>query len=293
MPLSPANPHADRALVLGGEGMLGHQLVRQLAPAFSVTCTVRGAESRLPLVIGDSRIEMVHNVDAHDFDGVARIIRDKRPAWVLNAIGLVKQRKQSAEWQDAIAINALLPRRLAYVARACGAKLIHFSTDCVFAGTRGSYSEDDVPDARDIYGISKLLGEVREPGCLTVRTSIVGPELGRVQGLFEWFKSQSDTIKGFTNAYFSGVTTTELARIVVDYIIKRGDLEVLFNISGPRISKFELLQVFRDVMKKNIEILPDGELKIDRSLDGSRFRLMAGYKQKDWKIMVQEMLENE
>jgi len=290
---SPANPYADRALVLGGEGMLGHQLVRQLALAFRVICTVRGAESRLPPLKVGARVEVVHNVDARDFDSVARIIRDTHPAWVFNAIGLVKQRKQSAEWQDAIIINALLPRRLAYVTKSYGTRLIHFSTDCVFAGTRGNYSEDDVPDAGDVYGISKVLGEVWEPGCLTLRTSIVGPELGRVQGLFEWFKSQSDTIKGFTNAYFSGVTTTELARIVVDYIIKRGDLEGLFNISGPRISKFELLQVFRDVTGKDIEIQPDGELKINRSLDGSRFRLKAGYKQKDWKIMVQEMLENE
>ncbi len=287
------NSQNTTILVLGGDGMLGHQLVRALTKCCDVTYTIRGLESRLPQSKKPGNATVVHSMDLNRVGSLSKLLLEVRPSYVLNAIGLVKQCKEASNWPEAIAINALMPRRLAYVAHSIGARLIHFSTDCVFSGTRGNYSEDDIPDANDVYGISKLLGEVRESGCLTIRTSIVGPELVRTQGLFEWFRSQSGSIKGFTNAYFSGLTTTELARIVADCIISRGDLEGLFNVAGPRISKFDLLRVFREVTGKNIEIQQDAELKIDRSLDGSRFRFVTGYKSKDWSTMVREMLENE
>src|SRR5262249_32316179 len=127
----------------------------------------------------------------------------------------VKQRSEASAAIPSLEINSLLPHRLALVCAAAGARLVHLSTDCVFSGRKGAYTESDPPDADDLYGRSKYLGEVASPGCLTLRTSIIGRELSRKTGLLEWLLSQRGaTVKGFRSAIFSGFTTHEMGRII-------------------------------------------------------------------------------
>jgi dTDP-4-dehydrorhamnose reductase len=175
---------------------------------------------------------------------------------------------------------------------AAGARLIHFSTDCVFSGRRGKYRETDVSDAEDLYGRTKYLGEASGKHCLTLRTSIIGRELTRKTGLLEWFLAQSGTVKGYTKAVFSGFTTLEMARIVEKVLAARTPLSGVYHVSSEPISKFELLTMIRDTLGLPIEIEPYDEFRCDRSLDSSRFREALPYRPPEWKAMVEELAQD-
>src|SRR5207253_2340396 len=149
-----------------------------------------------------------------------------------------------------LSINSLFPHRLARLCHAAKARLIHVSTDCVFSGRKGNYTEADQPDAEDLYGRSKLLGEVQGPGCLTLRTSIIGRELDTRQGLVEWFLSnQGRKVKGYRRAIFSGLTTDALSELIGRIILNHPDLEGLWHVASAPINKFELISLVRDVFK--------------------------------------------
>lgn len=283
----------ETVLVLGGDGMLGHQLLRIVGRRHPTTFTVTGDEPRLAAARIPAGARGVCGFDATDGESLVRLLGSTKPEIVINAVGLVKQKQGAGDWGRAVSLNATLPRRLALLAAKFGYRLIHFSTDCVFSGSRGAYRETDVPDAGDVYGISKLVGEQDGAGCVTLRTSIVGPELGRAQGLFEWFRAQGGAVKGYANAFFSGLTTTEAARVVCDFVLPQPALQGLYHLAGPRISKYELLQVFREATGRTIDIERDEAVRIDRSLDGSRFAEMTSYRPKDWKTMIGEMMADE
>jgi dTDP-4-dehydrorhamnose reductase len=207
------------------------------------------------------------------------------------AIGLVKQLTEADDPLAAIPINSLLPHRLVRLCRTAGARLIHVSTDCVFSGSKGMYHEGDVADANDLYGRSKFLGEVDDPRAVTLRTSIVGPELNTAHGLVSWFLSQKGRVKGFTRAVFSGLPTVELARVMRDFIIPRPDLHGVYHVSAEPINKYELLSLIASVYGSSVDIVPDGELVIDRSLDSTRFRKVTGYYPPPWSELVRVMKE--
>ncbi len=278
-------------LVLGATGMLGHVICDELASAFEVHGGVRDAAraQRLGLAVP------LHEMDALDPDGIDALIGRLRPAVVINAVGLVKQLDEASRPVPAIAINALLPHRLNESCAARGARLIHVSTDCVFSGelpAPAAYKQDDRPDARDLYGLSKLLGEVTAAPGLTLRTSIIGWELERASGLLEWFASQDGReVSGYTNAVFSGFTTRALARIVGRLIVEHPDMTGLWQVSADPIAKFDLLVALRDVLGMTCEIRPVDEPHVNRALDSSPFRAATGIEAPSWDQMLSELEE--
>ena len=278
-----------RILVLGASGMLGHTVYRVIAgdSRFQVFGTIRSETARKHLPTAD-RATLISEIDVDSIDSLLRAFAESRPDVVINCIGIVKQLKSSYDPLVAIPMNAILPHRIARIAAACGARMVHVSTDCVFTGTKGNYLESDVPDAPDLYGRSKLLGEVDYPHTITLRTSIIGPEMvGAGTGLVGWFLNQTGSVKGFRRAIFSGFPTVTLARIILDKVVPRSDLHGVYHVSASPIDKFALL--VRKAWDKIIDIEPDDNLAIDRSLNSDRFRSAAGFAPPSWPELVQEM----
>src|SRR5262245_57999934 len=229
-----------RSLVLGGDGMLAHRRPMSWRSQHEVRVTLRQdlpAYRHLGLFNADNAFA---GVDARSMERIAQIISDFRPDAVVNAIGIVKQRSEASAAIPSLEINSLLPHRLALVCGAAGARLVQLSTDCVFSGRKGAYTESDVPDAEDLYGRSKYLGEVAGPRCLTLRTSIIGRELSRKTGLLEWFLSQrGKTVNGFRNAVFSGFTTHEMARIIECLLTRSPGAQGVYHVSSAPIRSEE------------------------------------------------------
>jgi dTDP-4-dehydrorhamnose reductase len=282
-----------KVLILGGDGMLGHRLLASLQEHHEVTATLRQPLAKYrgwPLFSARNTVDAL---DARDWPGVARAIRDAKPAAVINCIGVIKQRKHAVS-QSAltIEINALLPHRLHELCAELGARLIHFSTDCVFSGRTGRYRETDEPDALDLYGRSKLIGEVLDPPGLTVRSSIVGLELSRNTGLVEWFLAQRGKIRGFRRAIYTGVTTAEMARFVARVLEQHHDLHGVWHLASVPISKYDLLvSLARKLGRTDVEIEPDDDFVCDRSLDGTRLRQVTGYEPPSWDSMLTELAD--
>lgn len=280
----------QKILVLGASGMLGNAVMRYLAaqPKYSVTGSVRShrAAGLLPAsLVGTIEV----GTDMESPDALVQLITRTRPAVIINCVGLVKQLDESKDPLAAIPINAILPHRLARLADLVGARLIHFSTDCVFSGFRGMYTEADLADANDLYGLTKLLGEVDYPNAITLRTSIIGHELGGSRSLLNWFLSQEGETKGYRNAVFSGLPTVEIARIISEYVIPNESLHGVYHVSSDPIDKYTLLNLFAREYEKEITIISDDRLVIDRSLDSSRFRTATGYASLPWPELVAQM----
>lgn len=279
-----------KVLVLGATGMLGNTIVRLLSgsPGFRVFATVRS--SAVSDFWGNyPGVEFLKNVDVSNLNDVARSFIISRPDIVINCIGLVKQLAASDEALSAIPVNSLLPHQLADLCGASKSRLIHISTDCVFSGKKGMYKEDDVPDASDLYGRSKFLGEVDYSHGITLRTSIIGHEIYGARSLLCWFLSQRERVSGYTRAIFSGLPTIELAHIIRDVIIPAPDLRGVYHVASDPIDKFSLLKLIAEVYSKSIEIIPNDQLVIDRSLCADRLRLATGYVAPDWSVLVRKM----
>jgi dTDP-4-dehydrorhamnose reductase len=278
----------ERVLVVGGTGMLGHALCRAWRDRFDTWATVRGTSGAVDAVVEPSRI--VRGVDAEDPDGAASALATVEPTTVVNAVGLVKQREAGQDPLPALLVNAVWPQRLAAACRAADARLVHVSTDCVFSGLRGSYCEDDVPDASDTYGRTKLLGEVDGAGNLTIRTSMIGRELARTTGLVEWLLSQrGGQVEGWTRARFTGLTTGALAGVLGDVVEHHRDLEGVWHVAGPAIDKHALLVMVRDAYGAPVDIRPDASVVVDRTLDDARFRAATGWTPPAGSTMVEAM----
>lgn len=271
--------------------MLGNAVFRYFSTSegFEVTGTLRSSRglSHFDEVL---RGQLLTQVDVENFDSLSAAFATAQPDVVINCIGLVKQLATANDPLQAIPINALLPHRLARLAAIAGARLIHLSTDCVFSGTRGGYQATDFPDADDLYGRSKLLGEVVDcPHAVTLRTSIIGHELDGNHGLVNWFLSQNGTVRGFTRAIFSGLPTVELARVMRDFVLPHPELQGLYQVASPAINKHDLLQLLKSAYQKDIEIAPDAKLVLDRSLDGTKFQQATGYVSPAWTELVAKM----
>lgn len=278
-----------KILVLGASGMLGNAMLRVMSAqeAWSVFGTVRGADPALHAAA--PRAVLIPGVHADQPDSLLAAFAQARPDVVINCVGLVKQLSNAEDPLVAVPINTLLPHRLARMCEVAGARLVHVSTDCVFSGKQGSYTESDLADAQDVYGRSKLLGEVDYPHAVTLRTSIIGHELGSAHGLIDWFLSQQARVKGYTEAVFSGLPTCELARVVRDFVIPHASLRGVYHVAAGPISKYDLLQLVNREYRKNLQIEPDDQVKINRSLDASRFREATGYVAPAWTDLIAQM----
>lgn len=277
-------------LIFGATGMLGHTLMHSMSKSFTVFGTIRRKEndfSNHPLLEG---MNLIGNTYAEDENSIESAINTADPDVLINCIGIIKQLSEAKDPIKSITINSLFPHVLAKLCHKRGIRLIHMSTDCVFSGEKGNYSEDDVPDAFDLYGRSKLLGELFEPGCLTLRTSIIGRELNSANGLLEWILSQQGkTIQGFKNAKFSGFTTNALSDIITKIIVNFPDLEGLYHVSSDPISKFNLLSLVKERFELDIEIEPDETVTIDRSLNSLKFRHKTKIYIPSWEEMIKQL----
>jgi dTDP-4-dehydrorhamnose reductase len=281
----------QKVLILGVSGMLGSSAYRLFAASsgFNVTGTTRSMTGLDQLPRSETS-RIVDGIDVADTEVLVRLFSAERPSVVVNCVGVIKQIAAAKDPLVSIAINALLPHRLAALCATSGARLIQISTDCVFNGRRGGYRESDTPNAEDLYGRTKLLGEVDYPNAVTLRTSIIGHELGTSISLVDWFLSEpGPTVRGYRKAIYSGLPTIELARVIRDIVIPRPQLTGLWHVASDPISKFELLRLVADIYEKKIEILPDDTVTIDRSLDGSRFREAAGYVAAPWRDLITVM----
>ena len=275
---------------MGASGMLGNAMVRVLSqdPGYEVFGSVRTSEVKHyfePTVAKN----IITGIDVDNPGAITSLLEQSDPDVVINCIGLVKQLEAANDPLLAISINALLPHRLARECENIGARLIHFSTDCVFTGRKGNYVETDEPDAQDLYGRTKLLGEVNYPHAITLRTSIIGHELNSSHGLIDWFLAQKGSVKGYTHAIFSGLPTGELARVVKDFVLPRHELYGLFHVAAAPISKFDLLQYVYKEYGKSLRIEPDDQIRINRSLDASRFRETTAYVAPSWPQLIANM----
>jgi dTDP-4-dehydrorhamnose reductase len=279
-----------RILVLGATGMLGNAMVRLLGASdgHEVIAATRTADAR-DCFPPNLNAQFIGDVDAESVESLARLFDSARADAVVNCVGLVKQLDNANEVLAAVPLNTLLPHRLLALCEASGARLIHISTDCVFSGRTGAYRESDPPDAADVYGLSKYLGEVGGAKAITLRTSIIGHELRGRHSLLEWFLAQEGSVQGYTRAIFSGVPTVELAGIVRDLVLPRPELHGLYHVSAAPIAKFDLLRLIATQYGKRIEIVPNADLQIDRSLDSSRFRAVTGYAPAAWPDLIARM----
>lgn len=284
----------SKILILGANGMLGHKLFFHFSALNNFDCygSVRSTDDLAPYLSHLQIDKLYSGIDVNNTDSLIRIIAMLKPDVVINCIGIIKQVPASQNSIQSISINALLPHRIAMICQAADARMIHISTDCVFDGNMGNYREDDIPNAVDLYGRSKLLGEVSYPHCLTIRTSIIGHELKSKHGLVEWFLSQNTGIQGFTRHIYSGVPTIELGEIIAHHIIPRPYLNGVYHLSAEPISKYDLLKLIALKYQKSTEIKPYNEPYCDRSLDSTRLRAALGYKPPSWPELIDKMYQD-
>lgn len=282
-----------RVLIIGGAGMLGHKLWQVCAPRLEAWVTVRQEADRYRGFGLFDPDRLLDRVDVCVIDEVVRALDHTRPAVVVNAAGIVKQHQAIADADRVLAVNAVFPHRLAALCRHRDIRLIHISTDCVFSGRGGTYTEDDVPDAEDLYGQSKLLGEMGGERVLILRTSMIGRELFTARGLVEWFLSQrSGRVRGYRQAIFSGLPTRALAQIIVEVIQHHRALAGLFHVAAEPISKYDLLCLLRAAYHADVEIEPDDEVGMDRSLDATRFLAATGWRPAPWPDLIKILAED-
>jgi dTDP-4-dehydrorhamnose reductase len=280
-----------RILVLGVTGMLGNAVFRVFASdASHETWGTLRSSLALRHFPQDSHARLISGVDVLDQDALTAVMARVRADVVINCVGLIKHLAEAKDPLTALPINAMLPHRLARLCALGDARLIHVSTDCVFSGRKGLYVESDLSDAEDLYGKSKYIGELYDQAhAITLRTSIIGHELGSSHALVDWFLSQQGNVKGFAKAVFSGLPTVELARVMKDFVIPHPQLNGLYHVAAEPIDKFRLLSLVAAQYEKRIDIRPDDALLIDRSLDGSRFARATGYEAPDWPELIRRM----
>ncbi len=280
-----------KVLILGGQGMLGHKVFQVLSRHQETFATFRQADgpwTQFPMYQDKSRT--FSGVDTWQFDSVVQVLGQVRPSIVINCIGIIKQLKAAHDPVPSLEINALFPHRLARLCQVANARLIHISTDCVFSGQQGNYTEDDMPDPVDLYGRTKLLGELNRPDCLTIRTSVIGRDFVKKVSLLEWFLSQhGQTVNGFTRAIYSGLTTQALAGVIDTLITDHPNLEGLYQIASQPISKFDLLTKINDVLQLDIELTPSSDFFCDRSLDNGRFIEATNITIPTWDEMIADL----
>ena len=281
-----------KILILGATGMLGHKLFQILNEQYETWGSVRGPKSSYADLEIFTQERIIENLDCFDFENVETVILKLAPDVVVNAAGIIRQLPSGKDPIACLTINSLLPHKLDAICQRIGSRLIQISTDCVFSGTKGNYIETDYPDPEDLYGRSKLLGEVTSPNSVTLRTSIIGRELRwrSSPGLIEWFIGNNNgAVNGFTRAIYSGLPTIALARVVANVVQNYPRLTGLYHVSADPITKYDLLCMVRDAFNLEIEVNQLAEPNSDASLNSEKFRNLTGYSPEPWENMIAEM----
>lgn len=279
-----------KILVLGATGMLGNAIFTELTKAgFDVYGTARKMNPEF--FSTDLVSKIITGIDIEDLPSLTATINDLKPDVVMNCVGLIKQSPSASNTAMAIYMNALFPHKLASICEQAGARMIHFSTDCVFSGKKGNYTEEDFSDADDVYGRTKYLGEVAYPHCFTMRTSIIGHGLEANASLIDWFLAQNGEVTGYDKVIFSGFPTVEIARILIEYILPNPELCGLYHVSADPISKYDLLKLVAKVYGKKVNLIPSDNEISDKSLNSERFRDISGYTPPSWDALIEKMYE--
>lgn len=287
-----ATLHAPkRVLVLGASGMLGHTLIRVMGARHEIFgTTLRNFDTSSPLATLLGQDHWISGIDGRNWTLMETAIRQIRPNIIINCVGKIKQKISAIDVAETIHLNSLLPHQLAQISHTLGIRLIHISTDCVFAGNPGIKKLSDMPDATDLYGVTKRLGEIRNGQSLTLRTSVIGRQLYGSESLIEWVLSQRGrTINGFVNAIYSGLTTLALSKVIQDIIERHESLTGLFQVASNPINKYDLISRVNTCFSLGINVRPDTSFHCDRSLDGSVFLRATNIPIPSWDEMLLEL----
>lgn len=269
--------------------MLGSSLFKNLSSNFGLDVygTLRSVD-KYKFFFSQTEYSKLYEYDAlKSFEEINKIICDAKPDVVINCIGKIPQKDSTQP--DILELNSLFPHKILTFCEEFKARMIHFSTDCVFSGKEGNYNETDITDAEDLYGQSKIKGEINSHKHLTIRTSIIGHEIETQNSLLEWFLSQTDDISGYSKAIFSGFPCNYHAKILAEHILPSLSVNGLIHIGSIPISKFKLLQIIKKVYDKSINIHKNDKYIIDKSLDSKRFKQITGFESPKWEFLVEYM----
>jgi len=276
--------------ILGISGMLGSKLFQEF---LKKNYKVRGYSRTVPKKFLKYKTKIDSNINIENITKLKKKIIKFRPKFIINCIGVIKQKIIKSDEKKIFYINSVLPHEINKISKIINSRLIHFSTDCVFDGKKGNYNENDLPNADDIYGMSKAFGEVNSNNALTIRTSIIGHELGSKNSLLEWFLHlDKKECYGFTDAYFSGLPTIEIFNFIEKFIIKNKKINGIYNLSASKISKYSLLKKISKIYSKKIKIIKNNDLKIDRSLNSKKIKKLINYKSPSWDNLIKNMYIN-
>ena len=281
-----------KILILGSTGLIGSALLKYFSKKNNFKCYGGIRKKSDTIKLKNIKNIKLYKINYKKKRDIIKVFNQIKPDLIVNCIGVIKQLVQKKKVSEILRVNSVLPHYFAQIVNLQKKiRLIHFSTDCVFSGTKGKYRETDLPDAQDIYGRSKLLGELSYPNTLTLRTSVIGHELQTKYSLLNWFLDQKKSVKGYKNAIFSGLTSLEIAKVLDKFIIPNKNLEGLYHLSGKKISKYDLLNLIKKVYKKDIKININKNVKINRSLNSNSLQQITGYKPSGWNKIIKEMFE--
>lgn len=282
-----------KILIIGGTGMLGHKMIQVLSGKFEMATIIRDRTKKLEKLGFNKLTKIYDEINVADIDKVERVLKEYKADVVVNAVGIIKQIPSAKDTDLTININSIFPKNLSLLSDKYGYRLITISTDCVFSGKKGNYTEPDICDANDLYGKSKYLGEINKNNCLTLRTSIIGRELFTQHSLIEWFLSNNGgTVEGYKNAFYTGFPTIVFAGIISNIIENFPDLQGLFHVSSNTINKFDLLNLVREKFNLNIAIEENRDFYMDRSLISEKFRQKTGFEPLTWESMIEAMADD-
>lgn len=279
-------------LILGGGGMLGHKLWQQLSQrqAFETWATVRKSRDNYHKIPFFRSPRLLDGVNVEDFPRVRSLLNELRPQAVINCIAVTKRHMKPDQASSAIYLNALLPHLLTDWAAEAGSKVVHFSTDCVFDGRLGGYTESDLTNAEDAYGRTKALGEVHSSHGLTLRSSFIGRELSAGTELVEWFLAQRGGVaEGYQRAFYTGLTTIETVKVVEKVLLEFPQLSGLHHVASEPIDKYALLSLVNEAFGLGVQLKPNSTVVCHRNLSGERFSKTTGYRAPSWKEMIRAL----
>ncbi len=280
-----------RVLVLGVAGMLGHKVFRTFTDAGVDTWgTLRQGKQNYKKWPFLQSAKVVGDVDVTTSQ-LQTILNEIKPQFVINCVGLTIRKENSSDERANIKLNALLPHEIEFWCRNNNAKLLHYSTDHVFNGQKGDYTEESPKDAADVYGQSKSLGEVNHSEfALTLRSSIIGRELDRKTELLEWFLAhRGKSAKGYTRSIYSGVTTNYLAELSLRIVKEQPKLSGLLQPTSVPISKFELLKKINATFRLGIELQADDKVVVNNTLLANKFNAVTGWTVPAWDQLVDDL----
>ena len=286
-----------KVMILGGAGMLGHQVYLKLKTEFGATnvaITLRKTKQHYDKFGIFKEAVAFDELDVLNFPQVEVALNKFKPDYIINCIGLTLRKKELGDVEKCIQVNSMLPHRLAKWGELNNSRVIHFSTDCVFDGKKGNYTEKDIPTADDLYGQSKFLSEIIYPNSLTIRLSVVGRELEGKTEFIEWFLShKGKSVNGFAGVNYSGLSTNVVAKELIRIIKNYPKISGTYQMASEPMNKFDILKIVNEIYQTKTEIKESADYKNDKTLNCDLYTQLTGFKKPSWKSMIAEMKQEE